>query len=38
MIEELQEQINLLKMEILMQEKKLNALIDEYQEIEKEEQ
>ncbi len=38
MTEELQEQINLLKMEILMQEKKLNALIDEYQEIEKEEQ
>ncbi len=38
MTEEKQEQINLLKMEILMQEKKLNALIDEYQEIEKEEQ
>ena len=38
MIEELKEQINILKLEILMEENELNNLIDEYQEIEKEEQ
>ncbi len=38
MIEELKEQINILTAEILVEEKELNALIEEYQEIEKEEQ
>jgi len=38
MIEELKEQINILKLEILMEENELNNLIDEYQELEKEEQ
>ncbi len=38
MIEELKEEINILKLEILMEENELNNLIDEYQELEKEEQ
>jgi len=38
MIEDLKEQINILKLEILMEENELNNLIDEYQELEKEEQ
>lgn len=38
MIEELKGQINILKLEILMEENELNNLIDEYQELEKEEQ